>query len=75
MPDLRSEISALAASFADAVLAAVRGASLEELLSEHNGAPRRRPERPRGPRVLKTGLAKKVLRSKGQKRARQYFAS
>ena len=142
MPDLRSEISALAASFADAVLAAIRGASLEELLAENGGAPRRGPGRPRGramkatptaprpsaprakaaggrlarrspadiekalglvvstlkatkgkglrseeiqkslnldkrelPRVLKTGLAKKVLRSKGQKRARQYFAS
>jgi hypothetical protein len=27
------------------------------------------------PRVLKTGLTKKVLRSKGQKRATQYFAA
>jgi hypothetical protein len=142
MPNLRSEISALAKSFADAVLAAIRSASLEELLSEHDGAPRRGPGRPRGrapkaapsaprpsaprakvaggrlarrspadiekaltqvvallkamgkkgarseeiqqslkldkrelPRVLKTGLAKKVLRSKGQKRATQYFAA
>jgi hypothetical protein len=142
MPDLRSEISALAAGFADAVLAAIRSASLEELLSEHEGAPRRGPGRPRGraakpapaaprpsarrakvaggrlarrspadiekalglvvaalkatkgkglrseeiqksleldkrelPRVLKTGLAKKLLRSRGQKRATQYFAA
>jgi hypothetical protein len=138
MPDLRSELSALANGFADAVLAAIRSASLQELLAESGqvprsgarartakGAPRAarsaapRPKvaggrlarrspadidkalglvvralkatRGKGmrseeiqksvgldkrelPRVLRTGVSKKVLRSKGQKRATQYFA-
>jgi hypothetical protein len=132
---LRSNLAVLAASFANAVLDAIRGASLEELLSEAGAGPQRRgPGRPRKsattsaaassrrssgrlarrspeqiakaldqvvalvkgkkdglraeqiraalkmqskemPRVLKEGLAKKKLKSKGQKRATTYFAA
>jgi hypothetical protein len=44
---LRSTLDQLAQSFANGVLAAVRGASLEDLLAE-SGGPRRGPGRPRG---------------------------
>jgi len=43
---LRSNLDSLAASFANAVLAAIRGASLEELLAESGGSRRRGPGRP-----------------------------
>jgi len=43
---LRSNLQALAASFASSVLDAIRGASLEELLGEAGGG-RRGPGRPR----------------------------
>jgi hypothetical protein len=133
---LRSSLNALAASFANAVLDAIRGASLEELLAESGGGARRPSGRPSArskpastsgprsarkpgrlkrrsgadiakaldqvialvktkkdglraeqiraalkmqskemPRVLKEGLAKKKLRSKGQKRSTTYFAA
>jgi hypothetical protein len=138
---LRSTLDSLASNFASAVLDAIRGASLDELVAEGGGASRRGPGRPRGssatkavptssrasiparkpkgrlprrspaeiaktlgtivtllkskkaglrseqiraalkldvrevPRVLKEGLAKKKLRSKGQKRATTYFAA
>jgi hypothetical protein len=135
MPTLRTTLDALASSFAANVLAAIRGASLQELLAESGGAARRGPGRPRGggdvtgirppkkgtsgrlarrspaeiaraldavvilvrknkqglrseeirkaldldvrevPRVLKEGLAKKKLKSRGQKRATTYTAS
>lgn len=140
MPNLRTTLDTLAASFAANVLAAIRGASLQELLVESGGAPRRGPGRPRGggttagnpgpraaalkkgkggrlarrspadiaraldavvilvrksakglrseeirkalkldvrevPRVLKEGLAKKKLKSRGQKRATTYTAA
>jgi hypothetical protein len=142
MPNLRSSLDALAQSFASAVLDAIKGASLQELLAESGGAARRGPGRPRGsstktaataahaaaptpkakikggrlarrspadiaraldaivilvrkakkglrseeirkalkldvrevPRVLKEGLSRKKLKSKGQKRATTYFA-
>jgi hypothetical protein len=138
---LRSALDSLASSFASAVLNAIKGASLDELVRESGRAPRRGPGRPRGgtgtgnpgggahasaptakktkggrlarrspadiaraldavvilvrknkeglrseeirkalkldvrevPRVLKEGLSKKKLRSKGQKRATTYF--
>jgi hypothetical protein len=136
---LRSALDSLASNFASAVLDAIKGASLDELVGETNGAPRRGPGRPRGsstkttataarasaptakktkggrlarrspadiaraldavvilvrkstkglrseeirkalkldvrevPRVLKEGLSKKKLKSKGQKRATVY---
>jgi hypothetical protein len=138
---LRSALDSLAQTFADGVLAAIRGANLEDLVGETHGAPRRGPGRPRGsstkatpkaarastpsapkaktkggrlprrsaeeiaktltkivalvktsktglrseeiqkalkldkremPRVLHEGLAKKVLKSKGRKRATMY---
>jgi hypothetical protein len=47
MPSLRSALDSLAQSFANGVLAAIRGASLDDLLAE-GGAPRRGPGRPRG---------------------------
>ena len=137
---LRSTLDSLANNFAGAVLNAIRSASIEDLLAETGGAPRRGPGRPRAqvaggggqpdplrtpkkgnggrlarrspadidktlsqivalvkgkkagmrseeirkalrldvrevPRVLKQGLAKKKLRSKGQKRATTYFAA
>lgn len=142
---LRFVLDSLAQSFANEVLGAIRGASLEDLVAETHGsgAPRRGPGRPRGttrrvtakaaratgpapskaktkggrlarrtpeqiavalasvvsllkgnksglrseeirkalkldvrevPRVLKEGLAKKALKSKGQKRATTYFS-
>jgi hypothetical protein len=144
MATLRSTLDSLAANFASAVLAAIRGARLDELVAG-SGAPRRGPGRPRGssttksaptsartsvpaptsartkggrlarrspadiaktlgqivalvktkkaglrseeirkalkldvrevPRVLKEGLAKKALKSKGQKRATVYTAA
>jgi len=133
MPTLRSTLNDLAQSFAESVLAAIKGTSLEELHSERSGAraarpaardgeepttrtrpgrtkpgrlPRRSPEEiakavdlvgklvkthPKGmraeeirktlgldvrevPRILKEGLAKKKLKSKGQKRATTYYA-
>lgn len=48
MTTLRSSLSALATSFADSVLSAIRGASLEELLADSGGGTRRGPGRPRG---------------------------
>jgi hypothetical protein len=133
---LRSNLSALASSFANDVLDAIRGASLQELLAESGGGARRGPGRPPAsksnpatsttprtrksgrlarrspediarelervialvkaaknglraeeiraalrmqakemPRVLQEGLAKKKLKSKGQKRATTYFAT
>src|ERR1700687_3681037 len=48
MTTLRNTISQLASTFAAGVLNAVRGASLEEILAESGGAPRRGPGRPRG---------------------------
>lgn len=139
MPTLRSALDSLASNFASAVLDAIRGASLDELVAESGGASRRGPGRPRGsstkttataarasaptpkktnggrlarrspadiaraldavvilvrkstkglrseeirkalkldvrevPRVLKEGLSKKKLKSKGQKRATVY---
>src|SRR5271170_4406263 len=43
---LRSTLDSLASSFAGAVLDAIRGASLQELLAESGAAPRRGPGRP-----------------------------
>jgi hypothetical protein len=134
---LRSTLDSLATTFAGAVLDAIRGASLRDLLAESgNAPPRRGPGRPPGsgskatphvaarvarggrrlarrspadiaatldqihgllktkkaglrseeirrtlkldvrevPRVLKEGLAKKKLKSRGQKRATTYTA-
>ena len=46
MTTLRNTISELASTFAAGVLNAIRGASLEEILAESGGAPRRGPGRP-----------------------------
>jgi len=127
--NLRSTLNDLADTFASGVLAAIRRASIEDLLAESGGSARRGPGRPRGgatsgkakrtrsgrlarrspediaqvlaqvvglvkrskagmrseeirkalkldvrevPRVLREGLAKKALKSKGQKRATVY---
>lgn len=134
MASLKSSLNDLASAFASSVLAAIRGASLEELVGESSSA-RRGPGRPKGtsnatpkpagsatrsgrlarrspediatavesvvalvkskkdglraeeirkalkmqskemPRVLKEGLAKRKLKSKGQKRATTYTAA
>ncbi len=60
MPNLQSTIQQLAAQFADGVLSAIRGASLEDILAETSGgaarprgrvtAAKRGPGRPRGGR-------------------------
>jgi hypothetical protein len=44
---IHSHLQSLAATFADSVLAAIRGASLEELLAGSGVGPRRGPGRPR----------------------------
>ena len=134
MSSLRSSLNDLAATFASSILAAIRGASLEELIGKTDGVARRGPGRPpkakaaptaatapttsgrlarrspediakaldqvvalvkknknglraeairtslgmaskEMPRVLKEGLAKKKLKSKGQKRATTYTAA
>jgi len=48
---LRSKLNELAAQFADAIVNAIRGSSVEELLAQTGGGdgPRRGPGRPRGP--------------------------
>lgn len=135
MSGLRNQLSSLATTFADSVLAVIRGASIEDLLSESHAAPRG-AGRPRGrsapkptrvahssakagrlarrspadiakalatvvalvkkhpkglrseqiraelkmrpnemPRILGEGLAKKALKSRGQKRATTYTAA
>ncbi len=62
---LRSALDALASSFTDSILAAIRSASLENLHAESGGEV---------PRILRTGLASKKLKAKGQKRATTYTA-
>jgi hypothetical protein len=49
MPTLRSTLNDLASNFTDAILDAIRGTSLEELLGESGGdsKERRIPHRPR----------------------------
>ena len=54
---LRSTLASLADNFADAVLAAIRGASLDELVDESGGVPRRGPGRPRGSSTTKAAPA------------------
>jgi hypothetical protein len=51
---LRSTLDSLASNFASAVLTAIRGASLDELVAESGGAPRRGPGRPRGSSTTKS---------------------
>ncbi len=46
MPTLRSQLDALASSFAVSVLDAIKGASLQDLLADSGGTPRRGPGRP-----------------------------
>jgi hypothetical protein len=133
MSNLHSQLASLAGAFASSVLEAIRGASLEEILSESRtpaSRPRREPvsngavkpaarAKPAGrlrrrsaddiakaldrvvalvkknkeglraeqirqqlgmqakemPRVLKDALAKKQLKSRGQKRATTYFSA
>jgi hypothetical protein len=48
MATLRSSLSDLASAFADSVLAAIRGASLDELLAESGAPAKRGPGRPKG---------------------------
>ena len=55
MPTLRSTLDSLAHAFASSVLAAIRGASIQDLLAETGGAPRRGPGRPRGSNGQATG--------------------
>ena len=50
MPDLRTSIQSLAHAFAAGVLNAIRNSSLEDILTETSGAPKRGPGRPPGKR-------------------------
>jgi hypothetical protein len=67
MPTLRSSLDALASSFASNVLAAIRGASLQELLAESGGAPRRGPGRPRGSSTKTTATAARASATTAKK--------
>jgi hypothetical protein len=55
--NLRANLDALASNFASAVLDAIRGASLDELVAESGGAPRRGPGRPKGSTTKSTATA------------------
>ena len=59
---LRSTLDSLAQSFANGVLAAIRGASLDDLLAESGGA-QRAPGRPRGSSTAKTKSGRLARRS------------
>ena len=48
MSNLHSQLASLASSFANAVLEAIRGASLEDLLSESRAPSKARREQPNG---------------------------
>lgn len=54
MTSLRSALDDLATSFAEAVLSAIRGASLQELVGEAGGASRRGPGRPKAAATQET---------------------
>lgn len=61
---LRSSLNHLASSFADAVLAAIRGSSLDELLAETGGGtPKRGPGRPKAATTIVKPTASAVPRS------------
>ena len=62
---LSSALNDLAQSFADGVLAAIRGASLQDLHAE-SGPPRRGPGRPRGPSPAKRKGGRLARRSDEQ---------
>ncbi|MGD0525096.1 MAG: hypothetical protein ABSE49_08125 [Polyangiaceae bacterium] len=66
---LRSTLDSLASSFAGAVLDAIKGASLQELLAESGAAPRRGPGRP--PKAPSANAAKPARRAKGGRLARR----
>jgi hypothetical protein len=51
---LRTNLESLASSFASAVLQAIRGASLEDLLADAGSGARRGPGRPPAPRATAT---------------------
>jgi hypothetical protein len=68
MSTLRASIESLASDFAKGVLAAIHGASLEEILGE--GASRRGPGRPRGSRRA-TRASAPAQRGRGRKRIRR----
>ena len=78
MPTLQTQIAALADTFASSVLAAIRSASLEEILSEEGrGAPAKRgPGRPRklqggGGQVAPVAAPKAAPKGKGGRLARR----
>src|ERR1700689_4358468 len=66
MPTLRNALRDLADSFASAVLQAIRGASLEELLGEAGGGARRGPGRPPKSTAGPTALATPRARESGR---------
>jgi hypothetical protein len=76
MSTLRTALQDLAARFAVDVLAAIRGASLQELLAETGGAPRPTAGRPRGrakatPPVAARPAAPVPARARGGRLARR----
>ena len=71
MPNLRSALDSLAQSFSSAVLDAIRGASLDELVGETHGAARRGPGRPRGSTTTGNPKATTKAKTRGGRLARR----
>ena len=72
MPTLRSSLNDLTSAFASSVLAAIRGASLQELLDKTDGVARRGPGRPPKAKVAPTAATAPTAptMSKGRKSGR-----
>jgi len=66
---LKSSLESLASSFASDVLDAIKGASLEELLVESTGGPRRGPGRPPGSNAVSAPRAVRTTRFRSPQEA------
>jgi hypothetical protein len=66
MPTLRSSLRDLASTFANSILDAVRGASLEDLLAESGGSPRRERGRPPKEKAVPATSAAPRARKRGR---------
>jgi len=77
MPSLRTALDTLASTFAAAVLDAIRGASLEDLVAETGGAPRRSAPRPQrspskaAPKATRAPAPSRPAKTKGGRLARR----
>lgn len=68
MPTLRNSLNDLTSAFASSILAAIRGASLEELVGKSDGGVRRGPGRP--PKAAMNGESKPISQSKPSRATR-----